>query len=1062
MERIGRYELKGRLGQGGFGSVHRAYDPVMRRAVAIKLLSAISDPDMLARFRREADTTGNLKHKNIVTVFDFGEHDQQPYLVMELLEGRSLKEVIKSGVKLPLHSAVSIFVEIGEALEYAHARGVIHRDIKPANIMLLPDGSAKVLDFGIARATDQSRQSVIGQIIGTIEYMPPDQVQGAEADHLGDIYSFGLTCYELLSGHQPFRADSLPALFYRIATVVAPPLSELMPACPEELQAILQTAMAKDRAQRYPSMGDLLLDLKRVDQSLKHDRAALAVQEAQDLLRAGADVQAEARLREALTLDPSNTAASDLRRSLRQHRKIDELLVSARGQVQADAFGPALETLEQARRLAEAESGTSRRAVVEALIEHCRAVSNLLQAAWDVARAGDLAGARERARQVLEWEPRSAAAAKLLRQVNLRDGIDRVRAFIAAKQFAEGRDLLAQAMQEYPEEPPLRALSEELEASQARHSEFLRIEEWRWIREQQRAAEEARKKAEEERLLRERREAEAQRLAAEEASKKAEEERLLRERREAEANRLAAEEARKKAEEERLLRERREAEANRLAAEEARKKAEEERLLRERREAEAQRLAAEEARILRERREAEAQRLAVEEARKKAEEERLLRERREAEAQRLAAEEARKKAEEERLLRERREAEAQRLAAEEARKKAEEERLLRERREAEAQRLAAEEAKSKAEEDRLQRLRLEAEEKRRAEAAVLERRRKEDQRLDRARLEAERKRQAAAKSPQTPPRRINRGAIAAGIAAIALAAIFLPRAFHREPAPIASVKPPVEIPTAPAPNPKPQDDAARQKRERDAVDRTKLADARHESEALPKTPQAPQQPIPVPAVSLSPIRQVQPEYPPQARQARIQGTVSLQATIGPNGAVQTLQPVSGNPLLAPAAQDAVRQWIYKPTLVNGQPVSVSTQIDVNFVLPAETPATPAPAIPTPAPPDANPDRAAVLSVLASFAQAIQKKDLPGVKANWPGIPSRELDDWRTAFHNARSIGFTLSPKSPPSIDGAVARVECQNSIRKVFDGDAQAYVTETTVRVSLRKRDGAWVIDSMR
>jgi serine/threonine-protein kinase len=243
MGHIGRYEVRSEIGRGGFGVVYAAHDPSMHRDVAIKMLTAITDRSMLARFRTEAGTTGNLRHNNIITVYDYGEHDGQPYLVMELLDGRSLLEVLRQPVPLALSAKVDILVQVADGLRYAHEHSVVHRDIKPSNIMLLQDGTAKILDFGIARFADRSgtQLTATGYLVGTLEYMAPEQFDGGQGDWLTDIFSFGAMGYELMSGQQPFRGATISRTLYLLANMDPAPLGDIVPGCPESLQTIFQT-----------------------------------------------------------------------------------------------------------------------------------------------------------------------------------------------------------------------------------------------------------------------------------------------------------------------------------------------------------------------------------------------------------------------------------------------------------------------------------------------------------------------------------------------------------------------------------------------------------------------------------------------------------------------------------------------------------------------------------------------------------------------------------------------------------------------------------------------------
>lgn len=358
MDLIGRYEKHGELGRGGFGTVFRAYDPVMRRDVAIKLLTSISDPELLARFRSEAATTGTLKHKNIITVYDYGDHHGQPYLVMEFLEGRTLKSFIEQGPALELAEKVSIMRQVAEGLGCAHDSGIIHRDIKPANIMILSDGTAKVLDFGIARLLDDSRtrHTAPGMLIGTLEYMAPDQIQSGEAGIAADIYSFGVTAYELVSGKQPFRCDQVGTILHRVMHFDPPPLRQLVPACPEALEVIVGSAMEKDPAGRYKNLHDLLLDLAPLDLALRRERAGRYVETAAGLLAAGELEAAQKQVRAALDLDPENQAANETRKRIqREHearasleRRLAELIAAAAAFEQAARHDEALRTLEAA------------------------------------------------------------------------------------------------------------------------------------------------------------------------------------------------------------------------------------------------------------------------------------------------------------------------------------------------------------------------------------------------------------------------------------------------------------------------------------------------------------------------------------------------------------------------------------------------------------------------------------------------------------------------------------------------------------------------------------------
>src|ERR1041385_3293163 len=215
--KIGRYEILDEIGRGAFGQVYRAFDPDVNRRVAVKVLNTIGAPDILARFRNEAAAAGNLNHRNIVTIYDFGEHNGVPYIVMELVDGQDLQKTMVSR-RLSLLQKMEIMSQVADGLHFAHRHGVIHRDVKPANIMVLPDGLVKILDFGIARLNqaNAARQTRTGYLVGTILYMSPEQFQEAIVDSLCDIWAYGVVYYEILTGKYPFEAKDNASLMYKV------------------------------------------------------------------------------------------------------------------------------------------------------------------------------------------------------------------------------------------------------------------------------------------------------------------------------------------------------------------------------------------------------------------------------------------------------------------------------------------------------------------------------------------------------------------------------------------------------------------------------------------------------------------------------------------------------------------------------------------------------------------------------------------------------------------------------------------------------------------------------
>lgn len=266
MLELGRYEILARLGQGSMGVVYKARDPLIERILAIKTvalqgLSADEADAYEQRFYREARSAGRLNHPNIVTIHDVGRSDGLAYIAMEFLEGRSLREILDSGVVLSPGKAVRIAYQVAKGLAYAHQNGVVHRDIKPANIMVLRNGTVKITDFGIALLPCGSL-TLVGTALGSPKYMSPEQVLGRSVDGRSDIFSLGALLYEMLTGVAPFRAEDLQAILYQVLNETPPSPSRHNPDIPEVLDGIVAKAMAKPPGERYQDAADVARDLR--------------------------------------------------------------------------------------------------------------------------------------------------------------------------------------------------------------------------------------------------------------------------------------------------------------------------------------------------------------------------------------------------------------------------------------------------------------------------------------------------------------------------------------------------------------------------------------------------------------------------------------------------------------------------------------------------------------------------------------------------------------------------------------------------------------------------------
>lgn len=268
----GRYELGELIGYGGMAEVHRGRDVRLGREVAIKVLRAdlARDPSFLARFRREAQSAAGLNHPSIVSVYDTGEDpgpdgSVAPYIVMEYVAGRTLRDVVKSEGTLPPRRVMEIGAEICGALDFSHRSGIVHRDIKPANVMITPTGAVKVMDFGIARAIADNSATVTqtANIIGTAQYLSPEQARGEAVDARSDVYSTGCLLYELAAGSPPFQGDSPVAVAYQQVREAATAPSTRNPKIPAALDSIVMKALAKNQLNRYQSAGEMRVDLQR-------------------------------------------------------------------------------------------------------------------------------------------------------------------------------------------------------------------------------------------------------------------------------------------------------------------------------------------------------------------------------------------------------------------------------------------------------------------------------------------------------------------------------------------------------------------------------------------------------------------------------------------------------------------------------------------------------------------------------------------------------------------------------------------------------------------------------
>lgn len=262
LEKIGRFKILGELGRGGMAVVYKAYDPNINRPLAIKVLleERCANKEYRSRFLAEAKAAGLLSHPNIVTIYDIGEVNDRPYIVMELLEGESLDDYMKSTPNRSRLEDLAIGIQLAKALHYAHSRRVIHRDIKPSNIIRAKDSNnIKITDFGIAHVEDpeQTRHTMMGEVLGTPQYMSPEQALGRQVDARSDLYSVGVVLYQLMTGKKPFGGDTTATLLLQITTTEPVPIDQIVPGIPRSVKLIVERLLRKDPEKRFQNGRDL-------------------------------------------------------------------------------------------------------------------------------------------------------------------------------------------------------------------------------------------------------------------------------------------------------------------------------------------------------------------------------------------------------------------------------------------------------------------------------------------------------------------------------------------------------------------------------------------------------------------------------------------------------------------------------------------------------------------------------------------------------------------------------------------------------------------------------------
>jgi eukaryotic-like serine/threonine-protein kinase len=308
-QKVGKYLIVAKIGSGAMGDVYRAHDRTLNRDVAVKTMAELyaSDDQLVQRFHREAQSAARLNHPNVVTVFDFGSEQGKFYLAMELLDGSDLKELIASRSLNDLWDKLDVMEQIAEGLAYAHQQGVVHRDLKPANIRVLPNGRVKIMDFGLARI-GTSEMTRTGMVMGTPNYMSPEQVRGTKADARSDIFSLGAVFYELLSGKKAFNADSMHTILYKVLEEDPEPVRTWVPGLPGPFVSFVERCLAKEPEHRYQHAGEMRDALRKVREALASGEYTPAGDADATMVEVASDPAAPTMMAPGTVLDPSAAA----------------------------------------------------------------------------------------------------------------------------------------------------------------------------------------------------------------------------------------------------------------------------------------------------------------------------------------------------------------------------------------------------------------------------------------------------------------------------------------------------------------------------------------------------------------------------------------------------------------------------------------------------------------------------------------------------------------------------------------------------------------------------------
>jgi serine/threonine-protein kinase len=481
---IGKYEIIGILGRGGMGVVYRAVDKMLARQVAIKTLTegVAEDPEMLQRFYQEAEKTARLNHPNIVTIYDVGDQNGLPYIVMEYVEGESLDTLIRTNRAVSLITKLKIIEDVCSALGYAHRRNVIHRDVKPANVIVQPNNVPKLLDFGIARLEKRELDVHLtraGSVIGTVPYMAPERLRSEALDRRSDIFSTGVVLYQFLTGHLPFNGEEL-AVVQEILREKHPPLANHLAHYPSALETVIDRALAKDPDERYSTAEEMAAEVSFIARELKREQVQEMLPQVERLVSEREYTRAKQILMQLRAIDAHHARVKELTNQVEQHisrrqreDKVLQLRAHAEDAVHDRRFDHAIAFLEEALEL-DPESTNLSGFLQAARSEKQKReqIDGYLRQSDAARRLGDYESARVILKRAMELDNQSSkvlAAATALekdveqaeRKVKAKKLIESARLEISGRRFDDAIELLNQADGLDPSDAELQALLDE-------------------------------------------------------------------------------------------------------------------------------------------------------------------------------------------------------------------------------------------------------------------------------------------------------------------------------------------------------------------------------------------------------------------------------------------------------------------------------------------------------------------------------------------------------------------------------------------------------------------------